>query len=92
MTYRVRFTTEAEGDVLELTKAAGRALNALRKAVKLLEWAPFACRKAEGPASPFVRQLVISFGSRGYVALFEVEDEETVTILAVRHQRESDFR
>ena len=26
----------------------------------------------------------------GYVALFEIEDSRTVTILAVRHQREDD--
>jgi plasmid stabilization system protein ParE len=26
-----------------------------------------------------------------YVALFEIEDGETVTILAIRHQREDDY-
>jgi hypothetical protein len=26
-----------------------------------------------------------------YVALFEIENETTVTIVAVRHQRESDY-
>ena len=51
---------------------------------------PFACRKTE-ESNPFLRELVISFGSAGYLALFEVEDENTVTILAIRHQREEDF-
>jgi len=35
---------------------------------------------------------VIPFGSAGYVALFEIEDRSQVTILAVRHQREEDYR
>jgi len=28
---------------------------------------------------------------RDYVALFEIEDRYTVTILAIRHQREDDY-
>jgi plasmid stabilization system protein ParE len=34
----------------------------------------------------------VLFGAFGYVALFEIEDEQTVTILAVRHQRDDDFQ
>jgi hypothetical protein len=34
---------------------------------------------------------VIPFGKTGYVALFEIEPPRTVTILAVRHQREDDY-
>jgi hypothetical protein len=44
------------------------------------------------PGNPFLRELVIPFGASGYVALFEIDNEETVTILAVRHQREDDYR
>ena len=40
---------------------------------------------------PFLRELIIPFGASGYVALFEIDDSHTVTILAVRHQRESDY-
>ena len=36
--------------------------------------------------------LVIPFGSAGYVALFEIEDRQTVTVLAVRQQREDDYQ
>jgi hypothetical protein len=50
---------------------------------------PFTCRKA-ATDSPFLRELIIPFGATGYVALFEINDAETVTVLAVRHQRESD--
>ena len=41
--------------------------------------------------NPFVRELVIPFGVTGYVALFEIDDKGSVTILAIRHQREDDF-
>ena len=33
----------------------------------------------------------MSAGANGYVALFEIEDNQTVTVLAIRHQREEDF-
>ncbi|MFA5825450.1 MAG: type II toxin-antitoxin system RelE/ParE family toxin [Gallionellaceae bacterium] len=35
--------------------------------------------------------MLIPFGTAGYVALFEIEEDETVTIIAVRHQREEDY-
>ncbi|MDX9768663.1 MAG: type II toxin-antitoxin system RelE/ParE family toxin, partial [Ectothiorhodospiraceae bacterium] len=44
------------------------------------------------PDTPFLRELLISFGATGYVMLFEIDDASTVTILAVRHQREDDYR
>lgn len=50
----------------------------------------FTCRKA-AQSDPFLRELVISFGASGYVALFEIEDNAIVTILAIRHQREDDY-
>lgn len=51
---------------------------------------PFSFRKAIS-GNPFLREIVIPFGASGYVALYEIENEETVTILAVRHQREDDY-
>jgi mRNA interferase MazF len=30
-------------------------------------------------------------GHSGYVALFEIEDDHTVTVTAIRHQREEDY-
>jgi plasmid stabilization system protein ParE len=50
---------------------------------------PFIYRKAA--SSPFLRELLIPFGHSGYVALFEIDDASTVTILAVRHQLEDDY-
>ena len=98
--FRVRFTPEAEEDLLRLfdflleqdVGAAERAQAAIAKAIELLEIFPFSCRKAiGGSGSPFLRDLIIPFGGSGYVALFEIDDPGTVTILAVRHQREEDY-
>jgi plasmid stabilization system protein ParE len=61
---------------------------AIKSAVRFLEHSPFACRKIGD--SPFVREMVISFGSAGYVALYEILGNEIV-IGAIRHQREDDF-
>jgi plasmid stabilization system protein ParE len=71
--------------------AAERALDAIKAAVDVLRFSPFSCRKAARD-KPFVRELVIPFGSGGYVALFEIEPEYIITILAVRHQREEDYQ
>jgi len=102
VTFRVRFTREAELDLVRLYEfildrdvtdraLAERALEAIRHAITGLERSPFSYRKASGGDSPFLREVVIPFGDSGYVALFEVEDSDVVTILAVRHQREDDY-
>lgn len=43
------------------------------------------------PDNTFLRELIIAFGASGYVALFEIDDASTVTVLAVRHPREDDY-
>jgi plasmid stabilization system protein ParE len=96
--YQVRYTKAAKDDLLRLyeflvendLEAARRALDAIRKSIDLLQDFPFTCRKAS-PDNPFLREMVIGFGDGGYVALFEIESENIVTILAVRHQREEDY-
>lgn len=101
MSFRVRFTPDAEDDLVRLYEyilgrdagdwiLAERALDALKNGIHILEISPFTCRKSNH-GSPFLRELVIPFGASGYVALFEIDDEETVTVLAVRHQREIDY-
>lgn len=98
--FKVRFTPEAETDLLRLfdfllerdLAAAEKARQAIAKAIELLEVFPFSCRKAlGGDGNPFLRELIIPFGSSGYVALFEIENRDRVTLLAVRHQREEDY-
>ena len=101
MTYAVRFTRTASDDLERLyafivdrsavdVELATRALTAIAAGIATLESSPFTCRKAH-PSMPFLRELIIPFGATGYVALFEIDDDQTVTILAVRHQRESDY-
>ncbi len=98
MSFRVRFTLEAKSDLERLygflaeqdPQAAERALGVIDRAWMILEEFPFSCRKAYD-SNPFIRELIIPFGSTGYVALFEIEDRRTVTVLAVRHQREDDY-
>lgn len=98
MTYRVRYTKGARQDLHRLygyllerdLKAARRARDAIAKGIELLGEFPFTCRKALTD-NPFLRELVIPFGTAGYIALFEIENNETVTILAIRHQREEDY-
>ena len=99
MSFHLRFTLEAKSDLERLygflaeqdLEAAERALDVIDRAWTILEEFPFSCRKAED-SNPFVREIVIPFGSAGYVALFEIENQQTVTVLAVRHQREDDYR
>jgi len=74
---------------VEDLELAERALGVIVGSVDSLSRSPFIYRKAG--ASPFLRELLIPFGSSGYVALFEIEDASTVTILAVRHQLEDDY-
>ena len=68
---------------------ADRALMAIRNACQLLTHSPFSCRKVA--ESPFHRELIIAFGSSGFVAMFEIRDAHTVIVGAVRHQRERDY-
>ncbi|MDZ4729938.1 MAG: type II toxin-antitoxin system RelE/ParE family toxin [Xanthomonadales bacterium] len=98
MSYRLRVTTAAQQDLGRLFEflaakdlaATVRARAAIEKAYDFAEVMPFGCRKADD-SNPFLRELVIPFGDAAYVALFEIEDDETVTVLAIRHQREEDF-
>lgn len=98
MNWRVRYTRAAREDLLRLygflleqdVEAAQRAIEAIDKSRELLQSFPFTCRKAD-PDNPFLRELMVSFGTSGYVALYEIENDHIVTILAIRHQREDDY-
>jgi len=101
VSFQVRFTQDSEADLLRLYEfilakdqtdwsLANRALVAIKDALRSLEGSPFSFRKVS-PGNPFLRELLIPFGASGYVALFEIDDDRTVTVLAVRHQREEDY-
>ena len=104
MTYRVVFSAAAAQDLEQLFDfalqreldsdtgdlgIADRAVQAIKDSIAFLTASPFACRKVG--SSSFVRELIISFGHTGYVALFEIVDSSTVIIGAIRHQREDDY-
>lgn len=76
--------------VVQEILAARKALDAIQKGIEFLQDFPFTCRKAT-PEDPLLREMIIPFGSKGYVVLFEIEDKETVTLLAVRHLLEEDY-
>lgn len=73
-------------------RLAEDAYDPVTKGLKLLEDFPFIGRKVPIEDEDIVaRELLIPFGNWGYVILYEIEDAETVTILAIRHQREDDY-
>lgn len=72
--------------------ATERAYDAVAKALSVLADFPFLGRKVIVEDERMIaRELLIPFGSWGYVILYEIEDAETVTILAIRHQRKDDY-
>jgi plasmid stabilization system protein ParE len=104
MTFSVEFSEAAAVDLEELFDFAlqreldsetgdldipAMALQAITDGMAFLATSPFTCRKAG--KSPFVRELVIPFGHAGYVVLFEIVDNTTIIIGAIRHQREDDY-
>src|SRR5262245_18361392 len=61
------------------------AAEAIESAVNNLAAHPLVGRRVEGD----IRELIISFGATGYVALYRfVVQLDEVVVLAVRHQRE----
>jgi plasmid stabilization system protein ParE len=69
--------------------AAQDAVIAIQSAVANLAAHPLIGRRIEGE----VRELVISYGQTGYVALYRfVVPQNEVRVLAIRHQRELGFQ
>ncbi|HEY0587685.1 MAG TPA: type II toxin-antitoxin system RelE/ParE family toxin [Pseudoduganella sp.] len=73
----------------ESEDAATMALDLIDEAIGMLARHPLVGRPAEMP----LRELVISQGRTGFVALYSFEPMQDVAlVLAVRHQREAGFR
>lgn len=79
------FTNLAEHD----PHAAADTAVVIRNAVEILADHPLIGRRIEGE----IRELVISYGKTGYVALYRFLPGHggMIRILAIRHQRELDF-
>ena len=68
--------------------AAIAAARAIRSAVESLAEHPLLGRRLHSD----IRELVISFGQTGYIALYRfVVPQDEVRVLAIRHQREIGF-
>jgi len=69
----------------ENPEAAIAAAEAIESAVNALGSHPFLGRRVEGD----IRELVMSFGASGYIALYRfVVQQDEVRVLALRHQGE----
>jgi plasmid stabilization system protein ParE len=101
--FEVNYTDAARSDLLRLFDFlldraqtvedfddAQRAIDVIKDEIEgHLTRSPFIFRKAG--KSPFLRELIVPFRSSGYVALYEIEDNKTISVLAVRHQLEDDY-
>jgi len=74
----------------EATKRAGQAI---QRQFLLLESTPDIGRPLfEPPELPELRELVITFGDSGYVALYRHEPaDDAIYVLAFRHQKEAGY-
>jgi plasmid stabilization system protein ParE len=97
--YRVEIEQAAREDIERLhafllesaPEYADQALERIYKSFKILEVIPHSCRKASSQDGILLRELIIDQGNSGYIALFEIRPEGVVSILAIKHQRESDY-
>jgi len=103
MTFKVEFTPEADADLdrlfdflleraqtVEDAIRAYEAVEAIRTvASSHLSTTPYSYRKVG--QRPTLRELIVPFGSTGYVLRFDIHTPELVLVIGARHQREEDF-
>ncbi len=71
---------------------AESAVVAIEKAYEFLKFIPESCRRAQTQFEDSgYREMIVKFGRSGYVILFEIQADETVSVIAIKHQRESDY-
>ncbi len=69
-------------------EAAARALESITSAISILEAHPFIGRRIDD----YIRELVISGGATGYLALYRFDPAfDVVRILRLRHQHEAGY-
>lgn len=103
MTFKVEFTPEADADLDRLfdflldraqtaedAMRAHEAVEAIRTVANIhLSTTPYSYRKVGH--RPTLRELIVPFGSTGYVLRFDIRTPELVLVIGARHQREEDF-
>ena len=96
---QVILSARAQSDIVRLRNfllekdinATKRAVLAIREAFLPLKQSPVIGRPVED--HPELRELIIDFGATGYLALYRYEPaNDTVVILAIKHQREDDYK
>lgn len=103
MSYAVEFTPGAEDDLvrlydflldraetLEELHVADEAVKVIRQAaLSHLSTTPYSYRKVGARST--LRELIIPFGTTGYILRFDIRSPELVLVIGARHQREEDF-
>ena len=103
MSFTVEFTQGAEDDLvrlydfllnraetLEELDLADEALKVIRQAaLSHLSTTPYSYRRVGARST--LRELIIPFGTTGYILRFDIRSPELVLVIGVRHQREEDF-
>jgi plasmid stabilization system protein ParE len=74
--------------IKDTPQAAVAAVDVIRDGIEILERHPFIGRSCEER----LRELMISYGKSGYVALYSYEQRhDVVLVLTIRHQREAGY-
>jgi plasmid stabilization system protein ParE len=103
MSYAVEFTKGAEDDLVRLydflldraqtledLDVADEAVKVIRQAaLSHLSTTPYSYRKVGARST--LRELIIPFGTTGYILRFDIRSPELVLVIGARHQREEDF-
>ena len=103
MSYAVAFTQGAEDDLMRLydflldraetleeLDVADEAVKVIRQAaLSHLSTTPYSYRKVGARST--LRELIIPFGTTGYILRFDIRSPELVLVIGARHQREEDF-
>jgi plasmid stabilization system protein ParE len=103
MTFKVEFTPEADADLnrlfdflldraetVEDAMLAYEAVAVIREvANRHLSMTPYSYRKVG--QRPSLRELIVPFGSTGYVLRFDIRTPELVIVIGARQQREEDY-
>jgi plasmid stabilization system protein ParE len=95
---RVKLSPRAQSDIKRLydflaaknTAVASSAVDAIVSSFTPLARQPKIGRKIDGTD---LRELMIDFGSSGYIALYDFDEHlDEVIISALRHQKENDYQ
>ena len=103
MSFAVEFTQGAEDDLARLydfqldraetlddLDVADEAVKVIRQAaLSHLSTTPYSYRKVGARST--LRELIIPFGTTGYILRFDIRSPELVLVIGARHQREEDF-